>query len=76
MPVKPVHKAELPSPFDHADMAMIEDLQHKAAVVIAMIERCKRCNIPVDMAEADCMAACEFLDSLSKEFKGPQSPIP
>lgn len=76
MPIKAVHKAELANPFDHADMSMLEDLQRQASVVLGLIERCRRCNVPVDMAEADCQAACAFLDALNKEFKGPQSPVP
>ena len=76
MPRKTVHPAELPKMLDQADMSMIEEFQRQAALAKALIERCKRCKIPVDMAEADCEAACEFLDAVEREYKGPQSPQP
>lgn len=74
MPRKPVHPAELPSPLDQSDLSLVEEFQRQAAIAQGLIERCKRCQIPVDMAEADCQAACAFLDAVEAEFKGPQSP--
>lgn len=76
MPIKAAHAAELPNPLDLNDLARIEELFRIAGVVKGLIERCKRCKIPVDAVDADCDAACSFLESVYSEYKGPQSPVP
>lgn len=76
MPIPKVHAAELPNPLDVNDLARIEELFRIAGVAKGLIERCKRCKIPVDAVDADCEAACAFLDAVYAEYRGPQSPVP
>lgn len=71
-----VNVQALPNPLNHDDLARAEEALRQLGVTKALIERCKRCNIPVSEAESDCNALCEFLTKVIAEFTGPQSPIP
>lgn len=67
---------ELPNPLTHDDLARVEEAVRQLGVSKALIDRCKRCDIPVSEAEGDCEALCGFFAKILAEFKGPQSPIP
>lgn len=67
----------LPNPFSQEDRQRIEEaLRQLGAVARPLIERCKRCNIPVEGAEQDCNALTTFLQGVLAEFFGPQAPLP
>lgn len=76
MKIKPAPAHELPNPITHDDLMLLEEAFRQASIAKGLIERCKRCKIPVSEAEEDCDVTCDFLEAVYKEHKGPQAPIP
>lgn len=58
------------------DFQMIEEQLRQLGAAKQLCERCKRCGYPVDGAMADIEALENHFNSVVKEFKGPQSPLP
>lgn len=76
MPNYPELHEALPNPFNEEDFRRMEDALRQTVRVHHLIERCKRCNIPVDAIERDCDACYMALQAKLSEFRGPQAPIP
>ena len=67
----------LPNPYSNDDRNRMEEaLRIIGSQAKPMIERCKRCNIPVGGAEQDCADLERFLTSVLEEFFGQGSPQP
>jgi hypothetical protein len=76
MPDYPELDVPPPSPYNEDDFRRWEEALRQLAVADHLIKRCERCNIPVSAARTDCDALCTFFQSLMKEFRGPNAPVP
>lgn len=72
----PEPREALINPYTEDDFRRMEDALRRTVAVHHLIERCKRCQIPVEAVERDCDACYMSLQAILGEFRGPNAPIP